>query len=94
MITFFPFSDPPDTACFTCRHVLDEHRPILYVSHDEDGCWQFLCGESHTLEDARIVSLADILQIDGSVADLADLDRGEYAEAEFNDSDRKTYRKI
>ena len=94
MITFFPFSDPPDTACFTCCHVLDEHRPILYVSHDEDGCWQFLCGESHTLEDARIVSLADILQIDGSVADLADLDRGEYAEAVDTDSDRKTYRRI
>ena len=94
MITFFPFSDPPDTACFTCCHVLDDHRPILYVSHDEDGCWQFLCGESHTLEDARVVSLADILQIDGSVADLADLDRGEYAEAVDTDSDRKTYRRI
>ena len=39
----FPFSDAPNTACFTCRHVLEENRPIRYVSHDEDGYWQFLC---------------------------------------------------
>ena len=38
----FPFSDAPNTACFTCCHVLDENKPILYVSHDEDGYWQFL----------------------------------------------------
>lgn len=30
----FPFSDEPNTACFTCRHVLEENRPIRYVSHD------------------------------------------------------------
>ena len=29
----FPFADAPNTACFTCRHVLEEHKPILYVSH-------------------------------------------------------------
>ena len=34
--TNFPFSDKPNTACFTCSHVLEEHKPILYVSHDED----------------------------------------------------------
>ena len=33
----FPFSDAPNTACFTCCHVLGENKPILYVSHDEDG---------------------------------------------------------
>ena len=33
----FPFSDAPNTACFTCCHVLEENKPILYVSYDEDG---------------------------------------------------------
>lgn len=83
----FPFSDPPDTACFCCRHVIDEHRPILYVSHDDDGYWQFLCGGRHKAEDARMVSLGHILSIDGSVAVLARLDYGEYAEAEDEYSD-------
>ena len=52
----FPFSDAPNTACFTCCHVLEENKPILYVSHDEDGYWQFLCGGNHKEEDARVVS--------------------------------------
>lgn len=83
----FPFSDTPDTACFTCCHVLNENKPILYVSHDEDGYWQFLCGGQHTQADAKIVSLAEILKIDRSIADLAELNYGEYAEAADIESD-------
>ena len=83
----FPFADAPNTACFTCRHVLEEHKPILYVSHDEDGYWQFLCGGSHKEEDARVVSLASILNIDETMGDLAGLDYGECAEAEDAASD-------
>ncbi|MBQ8514164.1 MAG: hypothetical protein IJ496_02065 [Ruminococcus sp.] len=83
----FPFADSPDTACFTCRHVLEDNKPILYVSHDEDGCWQFLCGENHAEDDAIIVSLAKILSIDESMEALAELDYGEYAEAEDETSD-------
>ena len=63
----FPFSDAPNTACFTCRHVLEENRPIRYVSHDEDGYWQFLCGGNHTAEDARVVSLVSVWEMDESV---------------------------
>ena len=83
----FPFADAPNTACFTCRHVLEEHKPNLYVSHDEDGYWQFLCGGSHKEEDARVVSLASILNIDETMGDLAGLDYGECAEAEDAASD-------
>lgn len=78
----FPFTDSPNTACFTCCHVLDRSKPILYVCHDDDGYWQFLCGGVHRKEDARIVSLAEILSIDEEMRDFADLDYGEYAEAE------------
>ena len=38
----FPFADALNTACFTCSHVLEEHKPILYVSHDEDGYWPLM----------------------------------------------------
>ena len=76
-----PFSDAPNTACFTCRHVLEENRPIRYVSHDEDGYWQFLCGGNHTEEDARVVSLVSVWEMDESVGELAGLDYGESAEA-------------
>ena len=66
----FPFADAPNTACFTCRHVLEENRPIRRVCHDEDGYWQFLCGGSHTEEDARVVSLAFVWEMDESVGEL------------------------
>ena len=75
----FPFSDAPNTACFTCRHVLEENRPIRYVSHDEDGYWQFLCGGNHTEEDARVVSLVSVWEMDESVGELAGLERRKYA---------------
>ncbi len=83
----FPFTDSPDTACFTCRHILAGNKPILYVSHDKDGYWQFLCGGNHTEDDARVVSLANILSIDESMEIMAELDYGEYAEAEDETSD-------
>ena len=67
--------------------MLNEGKPILYVSHDEDGCWQFLCGGHHSEEYARIVSLASILNIDASMSDLAHLNYGQYAEAKDASSD-------
>ena len=83
----FPFSDAPNTACFTCCHGLEENKPILYVSYDEDGYWQFLCGGNHKEEDARVVSLVSILNIDETMGDLVELDYGECAEAESVTSD-------
>lgn len=83
----FSFTEAPNTACFTCCHILDNQKPILYVCHDVDGYWQFLCGENHREEDARIVSLEKILSIDETMSDLAGLDCGEYAEAENETSD-------
>ena len=76
----FPFPESPNTMCFTCCHILNDNEPIAYISHDEDGCWQFLCGRNHTEDEARIVSLSEMLEIDKSVAKFADLKRGEYAE--------------
>ena len=81
----FPFSDAPDTMCFTCCHVLGEKKPIRYISHDEDGCWQFLCGRNHTEDEARIVPLEEMLEIDSSIEKFADLKCGGCAE-NFNGS--------
>jgi hypothetical protein len=67
------FSEPDDRAVFTCRHVLGEGRPILSVSHDPDGDWQFLCGGDHEDSDAAVVSLAAIVSRDPSLVTLADM---------------------
>lgn len=76
----FPFSDAPDVATIVCGHVIDGGNPILYVSHDDDdGMWQFLCGDEHTTDDARIVSLQFVFELDHSIGELADMPCGHFA---------------
>ena len=74
----YKFSDPKNTACMVCSHVLNENAPILYVSHDaEDGMWQFLCGSNnHTSEHAKIIALSEAVLMDGSVNQLYEMPLG------------------
>ena len=69
------FSEPENTACFTCKHVLEDKQPILYVTHDnDDGSWQFLCGvDSHEVQDARVVGLIEIVNMDETLNDVYEL---------------------
>lgn len=70
----YKFKEPENTACFTCVHVINKEKDILYVSHDKDGDWQFLCGEEgHTEKDAKLVSLKSITELDESVNDLFEM---------------------
>ena len=77
----FPFNEPENTATLTCCHIVENGTGILYVSHDaEDGMWQFLCGGTHTQEQARVVSLNEILTLDNTVSELANMPSGYIAE--------------
>ena len=73
----WPFEDPPNVAVFTTRQVINKAQPILYVSHDEeDGGWQFHMGKEVSEQDARVVSLKSIVNLDPSVTQLANLPYG------------------
>ena len=77
----FKFIEAENTACFVCSHVLSKKLPILYATHDADGDWQFMCGqESHTEEDAKLISLKQVTEIDPSVNDLFEMPKGVGAE--------------
>ncbi len=79
----FPFYDAPNTATIICDHALNGEEPILFVSHDEDdGMWQFLCGKSHETDDAKLVSLKYVFELDSSVGDLAAMPCGYFATRE------------
>ena len=78
----FPFKESPNLATFTCVHVINKERPILYVSHDLDGDWQFLCGDNHTTAEARIINLEEAFKLDNSISELVNMNRGEIAERE------------
>ena len=54
-----PLKDAQNTETITCCHVLEGKRDVLYASHDEeDGMWQFLCGEAHKQDDGRIIFIS------------------------------------
>ena len=73
----WPFEDPKNVAVFTSRSIAERGNPILLVVHDEDdGSWQFLDGGEFRMEDAMIVALSEIVDIDESIRQLADLPEG------------------
>lgn len=70
-----PFAIPLDTPVTACSWVR-KGSSILHVARDGENGWQFLCGEAHgpeTDDPATQVPLGEILRLDPSLADLADL---------------------
>ena len=67
---------------------MERQAPILYVSHDEDdGMWQFLCGKTHEIDEARLVSLKWVFDLDNSVSALKDMPCGYCAERKSQEDD-------
>jgi hypothetical protein len=69
------YADPPNTAVFTSKHIIDHEDWVHYVTHDEDdGAWQFHPYSGPTSEaDAAVVSLQHMLRIEPRLAEIADL---------------------
>lgn len=84
----FNYKDSPKTMVITLKEILTETKPVLYVSHDkEDGMWQFLDGSVELeVDNARIISLDEMLEIDGSLSLLWDLPLGWIAERKNKDA--------
>lgn len=76
----WPFRDSEDTVVITLARILSGESPLRLVCHDDDdGCWQFLDGEHILEEDAAVISLAEMVQFDPTLRELADLPEGAYA---------------
>jgi hypothetical protein len=83
MDSTWQFADPPNVATFTLRSVMERRHPILLVVHDrDDGGWQFLDGRNVQMSEAMLVGLEEIVNLDPSVLELADLPLGWYARRE------------
>jgi hypothetical protein len=77
MKTTWPFRDGRNTAVFTTRDFLEEGKPILLVTHDQDdGTWQFHTGETFPASEAKVAALDEIIFRDPSIVELADLPLG------------------
>jgi hypothetical protein len=73
----WPFSDPENVMTITMRQIVREGHPVLLVVRDqEDGSWQFLTGSKFTVADGMMVLLKNIVALDSSLIELADLPVG------------------
>lgn len=72
----WPFAEAVNTAAFTTKPVMHGGDPVLLVSHDEDGDWQFVCGTTNDSADGLIVCLGCAYQRDTSIGEVADLPVG------------------
>jgi hypothetical protein len=78
----WPFTEAENTAVFACDHVIHGGRAILRVSHDEEGDWQFHCGDSHADSAPLIICMGCIIERDPTLASVADLPSGWGADRE------------
>jgi hypothetical protein len=75
-VTDFAFKEERNLGVFSCRRVAKDGAPVLHVSHEEDGDWQFLCGGTHEEgggDEALLVCLEHVVEKDPSLNELADL---------------------
>ena len=77
----FDFKEARNRAVFICKRV-SEGAPILWVTHDSDGEWQFLCGgDDHQGEDQPlIVCLEHVIERNPPLNELAGMSTNHHAE--------------
>ena len=74
--------DKLNIAVFTTKFVVKDKKEITYVTHEvEDGAWQFFSKDDfdNYEEVAMIVSFDEIVQIDKTILEIADLPLGYFA---------------
>ena len=70
------FDEIPSTLVATQRMVVEKKQPILYVVHDKDGGWAFLADEYSSADPVVELTIQDIIAIDSTVVQVADLKKG------------------
>jgi hypothetical protein len=79
------FTEPKNLAVFTTAKILSKTNFILYVLHDDEGDWQFQSGSDTHEDEPKVVALIEIVQLDASILDLADLSIGMVATRKSKD---------
>lgn len=72
----WPFSDEVDTATYCTAKVARLGFPVLRVTHEEDGDWQFLDATTEDPGECVLLCLGCVLESDPSLAQIGDLPRG------------------
>jgi len=80
----FNFTEPENTVCVVCNHIIHDNSPIMYIAHNGEGDgWEFYCGaEHHETTDVKLISLGQIVDIDSRVNKFSDMPEGIYVQRE------------
>jgi hypothetical protein len=74
---YWPFDQARDVAAISTKQVLQEQALITTVVHyAEDHSWAFACGSTANPEDARLVSMRQVIERDPTLLEVADLPPG------------------
>ena len=76
---------PRNLGVVVCSHIRDDLRPILLVTHYEDGDWAFTCGNADHGDDESeyvLVGIGHLTDRDKTLDSISDLERGYSAERE------------
>jgi hypothetical protein len=83
LITPWPFDQPRNCATFTVRQVMQKEEPITIVSHAaHDHSWSFVGPTGFRMKDAMLVCLEEVVKLDLSTLEIADLPPGWHAQRE------------
>lgn len=81
-MTLKKFKDSLNTAVFATKFVIVDKKDITLVRHEsEDGAWTFFSNDEYENYEAvaKVVGLGQIIEIDSTILEIADLPKGYYA---------------
>lgn len=93
---FSSFGENLSSLAFTSKFVIEECKTITLVSHDkEDNAWQFLSSDNikDFENDARLVSLREIIKLDNSILEIGKIKTGQIAQRK-NENDKWKIKQI
>lgn len=67
------FRESLNTAVLTSKYIMSHSSTIVYVAHHEDGVWEFWGEEIVDEADIMVVSLGQIIKIDPTVLEVAEM---------------------
>ena len=79
----WPFDQERNVATVTTRQVVKDNFPILSVAHySDDHSWAFTCGTTNKSEDLMLVGMGEVVDLDDTLYEIADLPLGWCADRE------------
>jgi hypothetical protein len=76
----WPFDQQPNCAVISLCSIVFRGAPILHVTHDaDDHGWQFLGAERATMKEATVIALQEVVDLDPTVLEIADIPPGWHA---------------